>query len=164
MSGLFETDPDLRRVALRTPAGFIAFGFGAGLARHAPGTMGTLVAVPFAWLLKQLPAGWYGPAVLLTFLAGIYLCGSASRALGRKDPGGIVWDEMVGYWLTIALLPVTWAWWLAAFVLFRFFDIVKPWPITLAEKRLGGGLGIMLDDIVAALYAMAVLALAQRIL
>ena len=158
MTGLFETDPDLRRVALRTPAGFLAFGFGAGLARRAPGTMGTLMAVPFAWLLKQLPAIWYGPALLLSFVAGVYLCGAASRALGRKDPGGIVWDEMVGYWLTVAFLPVTWAWWLAAFVLFRFFDIVKPWPINLAERRFGGGLGIMFDDIIAALYAMAVLA------
>lgn len=164
MSKLFQTEPELRRIALRTPAGFLAFGFGSGLARHAPGTAGTLVAVPLAWLLKQLPAGWYGPAVLVTFLAGVYICGVASRALGRKDPGGIVWDEMVGYWLTVALVPVTWAWWLAAFALFRFFDILKPWPITVAEKRLGGGLGIMFDDIVAALYAMIILGVVQRIL
>jgi phosphatidylglycerophosphatase A len=164
MSRLFETDPDLRRVALRTPAGFLAFGFGSGLARRAPGTMGTLVAVPLAWILKQFPAAGYGSAVALSFVAGVYLCGAASRALGRKDPGGIVWDEMVGFWLTVAFLPVTWAWWLAAFVLFRIFDIVKPWPITLVEGRLSGGLGIMLDDIVAALYAMAVLAVAHQIL
>lgn len=163
MSTLFETDPDLRRAALRTPAGFFAFGFGAGLARRAPGTMGTLVAVPFAWMLKQLPAAWYLPAVALLFAVGVYLCGAASRELGRKDPGGIVWDEMVGYWLTVAFLPVTWVWWLAAFVSFRFFDIVKPWPITLAEKRLGGGLGIMFDDILAALYAMAVLAIMHQV-
>jgi phosphatidylglycerophosphatase A len=162
VSGFFETDPDLRRVALRTPAGFLAFGFGAGLASRAPGTMGTLVAVPIAWLLKLLPPVWYGPAVLLLFLAGVYLCGAASAMLGRKDPGGIVWDEMVGFWLTVALVPVTWAWWLAAFALFRLFDILKPWPIRLAERRLGGGLGIMFDDVIAALYAMAVLALLQR--
>ena len=164
MSGLFTSDPDLRRVALRTPAGFLAFGFGAGLARQAPGTAGTVVAVPLAWLLKQLPAAWYGPVVLLAFLAGIYLCGAAGRMLGRKDPGGIVWDEMVGYWLTVAFLPLAWAWWLAAFALFRLFDIVKPWPIRAVERRVGGGLGIMLDDVIAALYTMAMLALLQRVI
>jgi len=164
MTAFFENDPDLRRVALRTPAGFLAFGLGSGLARHAPGTMGTLLAVPFGLLLKQLPATWYGPVLLVLFAAGVYLCGAASRMLGQHDPGGIVWDEMVGYWLTVALVPVTWAWWLAAFVLFRFFDIVKPWPIRLAEQRLGGGLGIMVDDVIAAVYAMLVLAAIRNLL
>jgi len=91
------------------------------------------------------------------FLIGIPLCGAASRMLGRHDPGNIVWDEMVGYWLTVAFVPVSWAWWLAAFVAFRLFDILKPWPIRQLERRLGGGLGIMVDDVVAAVYAMAVL-------
>ena len=163
MSRLFETDPDLLRVALRTPTGIFAFGFGSGLARVAPGTVGTLLAVPLGWFLKQLPALWYGPVLLLLFLAGIYVCGAASRRLGQHDPGGIVWDEMVGYWLTVALIPVTWAWWLAAFLLFRLFDILKPWPIRQVEKRLGGGLGIMADDVIAALYAMAVLAILQHL-
>jgi phosphatidylglycerophosphatase A len=161
VSGLFETDAATRRVALRTPAGFFAFGFGAGLVRFAPGTMGTLMAVPFALLLAQLPLPAYGAALVAAFAAGLWFCGSASRALGREDPGGIVWDEMVGFWLTVALLPPAWGWWLAAFVLFRFFDIVKPWPVRLAERRFAGGLGIMLDDIVAALYAMLVLAALQ---
>jgi phosphatidylglycerophosphatase A len=161
---LLEQDTELRRVALRTPAGFLALGLGAGLFRHAPGTAGTLVAVPFALLLKQLPplAFWGVLAALL--LVGIPLCGSASRMLGRHDPGNIVWDEMVGFWLTVALLPVTWSWWLAAFVAFRFFDIVKPWPIRQLERRVTGGLGIMLDDIVAAFYAMLALGVVQRLL
>jgi phosphatidylglycerophosphatase A len=164
MTAFFENDPDLRRVALRTPAGFLAFGLGSGLARHAPGTMGTLLAVPFGLLLKQLPATWYGPVLLVLFVAGVYLCGAASRMLGQHDPGGIVWDEMVGYWLTVALLPMTWGWWLAGFVAFRFFDILKPWPIRRLERAVGGGLGIMLDDVLAALYAMLVLAAAQQFL
>ena len=164
MSTLFETDPNVPRVALRTPTGIFAFGFGSGLARLAPGTAGTLIAVPLAWFLKQLPAIWYGPALLLLFLAGVYFCGAASRRLGQHDPGGIVWDEMVGYWLTAAFVPLHWAWLLAAFVAFRFFDILKPWPIRLAEKRFGGGLGIMLDDIIAAVYAILVLFVAGVLL
>ena len=164
MKPLFETDAETRRVALRTPAGLFAFGFGSGLARFAPGTMGTLAAVPFALLLKQLPGLAYGAALVALFLAGVWFCGAASRALGRDDPGGIVWDEMVGYWQTVALLPPDWGWWLAAFVLFRCFDILKPWPIRQVERSFAGGLGIMLDDVFAALYAMLALGLAQRFL
>jgi phosphatidylglycerophosphatase A len=159
---LVEQDPDLRRVALRNPAGFLAFGFGSGLSRHAPGTAGTVAAIPFALLLKQLPVPAFWVALAVLFIAGIYLCGKASRMLGRHDPGNIVWDEMVGFWLTVALLPVTWAWWLAGFVAFRVFDILKPWPIRWLDRRVRGGVGIMLDDVVAALYAMLVLAAVQR--
>lgn len=157
MMTLFDTDPDTRRIALRSPTGFLAFGFGSGLSRFAPGTVGTLAAVPPGLLLKQLPPAGYWAALLLLFLAGIYLCGAASRALGRADPGGIVWDEMVAYWLAVALLPLAWSWWLAAFVLFRLFDILKPWPIRQLERRLGGGLGVMLDDVFAALYTILLL-------
>jgi len=159
---LVAQDEVLRRVALRTPAGLLACGLGAGLSRYAPGTAGTLVAVPFAILLKQLPPTLFWSALAALFLAGIPLCGAASRMLGHHDPGSIVWDEMVGYWLTVALLPVTWAWWLAGFAVFRFFDIVKPWPIRHLERLAGGGLGIMLDDVVAAAYSMLVLAALQH--
>jgi phosphatidylglycerophosphatase A len=164
VSGLFDTDAATRRVALRTPAGIFAFGFGAGLVRFAPGTAGTLMAVPFALLLAQLPLPVQGLVLATSFAAGVWLCAAASRALGRQDPGGIVWDEMVGFWLTVTLLPLTWAWWLAAFALFRFFDIVKPWPIRQVERRFAGGFGIMVDDVLAALYAMLVLAALQRLL
>lgn len=157
MPEFLDASPDARRIALRTPAGLLAFGFGAGLSRYAPGTVGTLVAVPFGLLLKGLPPAGYWAALALLFGLGVYVCGVASRALGRADPGGIVWDEMVGYWLAIALVPVSWAWWLAAFVLFRVFDIWKPWPIRQLERRVGGGLGVMLDDAVAAGYVLLLL-------
>jgi len=159
---LFNQDLDVRRVALGTPTGFVAFGFGSGLSRFAPGTAGTVAAIPFAILLKSLPLAWFWLLLGVFFLAGIYFCDVASKRLGQHDPGGIVWDEMVAYWLTVAFLPISWPWWLAAFFLFRFFDIWKPWPIRQVEKRFGGGLGIMLDDILAALYAMLILALCAR--
>ena len=162
MKPLLEADPNTRRVALRTPAGLLAFGFGAGLSRFAPGTAGTLVAVPLALLLKQLPQPAYWAALVLLFAAGVWICARASRDLGQADPGGIVWDEMVGYWLTVALLPASLSLWVLAFLLFRLFDILKPWPIRQLERGIGGGLGIMLDDVVAALYAMAVLEIGQR--
>ena len=162
MTSLIKQDPALRRLALRTPEGLLAFGFGAGLARHAPGTAGTVLAVPIALFLKSLPPGAFWPVLLLSFLLGIYVCGVCSKKLGVEDPGAIVWDEMVAFWLTVAFVPLSWPWWLAAFVLFRFFDIVKPWPIRTLEKHLHGGLGIMFDDLVAAVYAIAVLALAAE--
>ena len=161
MIQLFERDPAMRKVALGTPAGFLAFGFGSGLSRYAPGTMGTIAAIPLAAVLTALPGAWFWPLLVLLFIAGVWLCDVSSRRLGQHDPGGIVWDEMVAYWLTVAFVPVTWAWWLAAFMLFRFFDILKPWPIRQVEKRFDGGLGIMLDDIVAAVYAMIILAVLQ---
>jgi phosphatidylglycerophosphatase A len=164
MIELFDQDPEVRRVALGSPSGFLAFGFGSGLSRFAPGTMGTLAAIPLGLLLKALPDVWFWLVLLGAFLAGIYICDVSSRRLGRHDPGGIVWDEMVAYWLTVAFLPVSWTWWLAAFVLFRFFDIFKPWPIRQLEQRFAGGLGIMLDDIIAALFAMVILGAAARFL
>ena len=153
--------PSSRDLALGTPAGFLAFGFGSGLSPQAPGTMGTLAAIPLAIVFKLLPVFVFWPLLLLLFFLGIYLCDVTSKRLGENDPGGIVWDEMVAYWLTVAFVPLDWAWLAAAFLLFRVFDIFKPWPIRQVEKRFGGGLGIMLDDIVAALYAMALLQVAM---
>lgn len=153
-----------REVALGTAAGFFAFGFGSGLAPKAPGTVGTLAAIPVAVVLKLLPVSVFWPLLVLSFLAGIWLCGVTSDRLGQHDPGGIVWDEMVAYWLVVAFVPLHWAWLAAAFILFRLFDILKPWPIRRVEKRFGGGLGIMLDDIVAALYALVILRLAAYLL
>ena len=153
-----------RRVAFGSPSGFLAYGLGSGLAPWAPGTFGTLAAVPFALLLKGLVLPGYLLLLCGLFILGVAVCGRASERLGRHDPGGIVWDEMVGYWLAIALVPLHWAWLAGAFLAFRFFDILKPWPIRAVEKRFGGGLGIMLDDVVAALYAMLVLQLANMLL
>lgn len=145
-----------KAVALKSPEGFLAFGFGSGLLTRAPGTMGTLAAVPVAVLVSLAGFSWFW-FLVTTFTAGIWLCNRTTRKLGIEDYGGIVWDEMVGYWLVVAFLPFHWAWWLAAFVLFRIFDILKPWPISLVEERFDGGLGIMLDDILAALYSVVIL-------
>ena len=164
MNRLIESDPALRNVALRTLPGFLAFGLGSGLSRYAPGTMGTLAAIPFAFILKSLPPAGFWLLLIGSFLAGIKICDISSKRLGQHDPGGIVWDEMVAYWLSVAFIPVSWQWWLLAFVLFRFFDIVKPWPIRRVEKMFGGGLGIMLDDIVAAAYAMGLMYALQKLL
>lgn len=148
----------LKKAALGTPAGLLVFGFGSGLSPYAPGTMGTLVAIPFACALKTLHPLWYGVALLLTFALGVALCARISKRLGVHDHGGIVWDEMVGYWLAVALLPKQWQWFLAAFVLFRFFDILKPWPIRQLDRNCKGGFGIMIDDVVAGLYTLIPLA------
>ena len=152
----------LKKVALGTPAGFLAFGFGSGLSPFAPGTLGTLVAVPFACALKTLEPSWYSAVLLLAFALGVALCTRISKHLGVHDHGGIVWDEMVGYWLAVALVPNQWQWLLAAFVLFRFFDILKPWPIRQLDKKVSGGFGIMIDDVAAGLYTLAVLFVAQN--
>ena len=159
-----EVTPDriaLRKVVLGSPTGFLAFGFGSGLSPFAPGTMGTLVAVPFIFALRSLSEPVFWIALILLFAVGVYLCGHVSRKLGVHDHGGIVWDEMLGYWLSAALVPLQWPWLLAAFLLFRFFDILKPWPIRQLDKKVSGGFGIMIDDVVAALFTLIILAIVQ---
>ena len=119
----------------------------------APGTFGTLAAVPFYLLLHQLALLPYLLTVSVLALLGVWLCHVTSRDLGVHDHGGIVWDEMVGYWLTMAAAPAGWLWLALGFALFRLFDIWKPWPIRWADRQIHGGLGIMFDDILAAAYA-----------
>lgn len=154
----------LRAVALSTPSGFLAFGCGSGLSPRAPGTAGTAAAMLFAAPLVVLPLWISLPILLTAFLLGCYLCAEASRQLGVHDHGGIVWDEFVGIWLVLVFLPLSASWWLAAFVLFRLFDILKPWPIRWLDRHVHGGFGIMIDDVLAALYALAVLAIVQWLL
>jgi phosphatidylglycerophosphatase A len=149
-------------VALSTPAGFLAFGFGSGLSPKAPGTVGSLAAMPFAVVLVQMPLWASLGVVLIAFAAGIHLCSVTGRALGVHDHGGMVWDEFVGFWLVLLFIPFHWAWWLAAFALFRLFDIAKPWPIRWLDRRVGGGLGVMIDDVLAGVYALLPLVLLQR--
>jgi phosphatidylglycerophosphatase A len=139
------------------PVNFLAFGFGTGLAPFAPGTFGSLPGVLLFWATMDF--GLYvqlGLAGLLT-VSGIWLCGESARRIGVHDHGGIVWDEIAGMYLTLFLAPPTILGFAAAFGLFRLFDIVKPWPIRDLDHRLGGGLGIMLDDLAAAMYALILL-------
>ncbi|MCB1911303.1 MAG: phosphatidylglycerophosphatase A [Zoogloeaceae bacterium] len=147
------------------PAHFVACGFGSGLVPKGPGTAGTLAA----WLLYPLIRAPLSDAVFLAFLLAAFLFGiiaaeRTGRALGVSDHGAIVWDEMVPFWLILMLTPPTLAWQGAAFVIFRFFDIVKPPPIRWADQRIKGGLGVMVDDVLAAGYTLLVLALAHRII
>jgi len=146
-----------QQVALTTPAGFLAFGFGSGLAPKAPGTFGTLAAIPVYVLMTHLSWPWYLAALVASFVVGVYLCNRASDMLGVHDHGGIVWDEFVGLWLTLFLIPLEWQWLLLGFVLFRFFDIIKPFPIKWLDQKVSGGFGIMIDDVVAGLYAWIIL-------
>jgi len=147
----------------RNPVHFLAFGFGSGAVPVAPGTFGTLVAVPLYWLLAGYPLWLYLPVTVLLFAVGIWLCDVTSRDLGVHDHSGIVWDEIVGYLLTMTALPRTVTWAIAGFVLFRLFDIWKPWPIRWADRRITGGLGIMLDDILAGIYALLLLQIANTL-
>ena len=141
------------------PVHLVAFGFGLGLAPAAPGTVGTLLGVVFAWLALDLGILVQIGIGVAMFVAGIWICDNSSRRIGQHDPGGIVWDEIAAMYLTLLVAPTTISAWILAFVLFRFFDIVKPWPIRDLDHRMRGGLGIMLDDLVAALYAAILLAL-----
>lgn len=140
---------------LRDPGHLLALGFGSGLAPRAPGTagsvLGLLLAVPLLWM--PWPAA--GALVAFLFLAGIPLCARTATRLGTADHPAIVWDEVVGCLATLLAAPRGWPWLLGGFVLFRLFDILKPWPIRLIDRRVGGGLGIMLDDLLAATAAAA---------
>jgi phosphatidylglycerophosphatase A len=146
------------RVTLRTlldPIHFVAFGLGAGLAPRAPGTFGSAVGLVAAWWLLALPVGWRLGVVAAAIAAGIWLCGESARRLGVHDHPGIVFDEIAAVLFAALAVPDrSLAALLLLFVLFRFFDILKPWPIRDVDHRLGGGLGIMLDDLMAALYAV----------
>lgn len=142
---------------LFNPVHLLSVGFGSGLSPRAPGTAGTVVAIPLYLLIAELPLGWYLAIVLLGFVVGVYLCEATSKALGVHDHSGIVWDEIIGFLITMILVPVTWYWVLAGFLIFRFFDIVKPWPIRQADKNLHGGFGIMFDDVLAGIYALGCL-------
>ena len=143
------------RELLKRPVCFLGLGFGSGLAPKAPGTFGTLAAIPIYWLIKDLPLAIYLAITLVAFIAGIWICQQSADWLGKDDPSAVVWDEIVGYLITMIAAPSGWQWLLLGFVLFRFFDILKPWPISWADKSLHGGMGIMVDDVIAGLFAWA---------
>tara|TARA_R110000823_G_scaffold198080_7_gene329221 strand:+ start:27719 stop:28228 length:510 start_codon:yes stop_codon:yes gene_type:complete len=156
--------PPARPALLRNPAQFIAFGFGSGLFPVAPGTAGTLAAIPLYLLVADWSLLYYSAFVVVAALFGIWICGVASRQLGVHDHSGIVWDEFVGLWIALWAVPKEWIWILSACVVFRVFDIVKPWPISAIDRRVGGGFGIMADDIVAGLMTCLTLHIALWLL
>lgn len=149
--------------AVSHPAHFIALGFGAGLARYAPGTFGTLLAWPVGWALAGGSAAVMLAGVAGLFLLGVWACGLTGSHLGIHDHSSMVWDEFVAFLLVLAVVPRELDWQLAAFVAFRVFDIVKPPPIRWFERRYQGGFGVMFDDLLAAAYALLVLAVVKRL-
>jgi len=138
---------------LRHPAHLLAFGFGAGLAPKAPGTSGSMAALPIYYFAQMLPVADYAALVIVLFILGIAVCAKTERDLGVHDHPGIVWDEIVGMLASLFMAPAGWVWVAVGFGFFRLFDIWKPFPIGWINRRVGGGLGIMLDDLLAALFA-----------
>jgi phosphatidylglycerophosphatase A len=148
---------------LKDPVHLVALGFGAGLSPVGPGTVGSLLALAPAWLIAGWPWPWRLLLVACAFFAGVWICGESARRLQCRDPGAIVFDEIVGMLATSLALAPDLAGLFLAFGLFRLFDIVKPWPIRDLDHRLHGGFGIMLDDVVAALYAAVCLQVVQAL-
>jgi phosphatidylglycerophosphatase A len=150
-------EPGLWKTVLGDPVHVLAFGFGSGLVPKAPGTAGSIPGVLLAWGTLPLALEWRLGIAFLLILSGIWICGESARRLGTHDHPGIVWDEITGMYMTLLVAPPQIALWALGFGLFRLFDIWKPWPIRDLDHRLAGGTGIMLDDLVAALYAAVLL-------
>ncbi|TEW54995.1 phosphatidylglycerophosphatase A [Psychromonas sp. RZ22] len=159
---------DLKGLKLSNPIHFAAVGFGSGLAPKAPGTFGTLAAIPLFYLLAMMSIEWYVATLVITSFAGFWFCHATSEAMGVHDHKAIVWDEFVGYWITMLpvlmlypenhqgqVIPVIWV--AVGFLLFRFFDVLKPFPISWLDKKVDGGFGIMIDDIVAGIISAVIL-------
>jgi len=143
---------------LLNPVHLLAFGFGSGLSPKMPGTMGTVMGV-LLYLLYPAQLDWriYGIILLVAIIAGVFICHLSANAMDVHDHPSIVWDEIVGFWITMFMVPKTWEWIVVGFLLFRFFDILKPWPISALDSKVKGGLGIMLDDIVAAIFSLLII-------
>lgn len=135
----------------------LATGFGSGLLPFSPGTFGTVAAIPFYLCFVYAPDWTFWLFTLLVCLVGPYICGKAADDIGVHDHKAIVWDEFAGFFITMCLVPFSWINVLIGFVLFRFFDIIKPWPISWLDKHVHGGLGIMIDDIVAGIISAGIL-------
>jgi phosphatidylglycerophosphatase A len=156
-----------RHALLATPAGWLACGFGSGLAPVAQGTFGSLAALLPWLLLRELPLPIYLAVLLIGFAAGVRACNMASRALGVADHRSLVWDEFIGQWvalLPLLVLPAPWWAIVLGFLLFRLFDVWKPWPISWLDRRVKGGMGVMVDDVVAGAFTAVVLALGLHLL
>lgn len=148
-----------QNVKLTNPIHFLAVGLGSGMFSKMPGTMGSIASIPLWFLFAYLPDFAYGDIIywilmLLTFILGCYVCDKTSIDTKTHDSGNIVWDEFVGMWITLFFIPqITVFWVIAAFLLFRIFDIIKPWPIRCFDQKVHGGVGIMIDDVIAAIFS-----------
>lgn len=142
---------------VKDPVLLLAFGFGSGLSKKMPGTLGTVAAVPIYLALMQADSRIYLAVTVLSIVLGILICDRAAKKLDVHDFGGIVWDEIAGFLITMCWLPFSWQSLLAGFALFRLFDIFKPWPIRWLDRHVEGGFGIMIDDVVAGIFAAIVL-------
>ncbi|WP_290648902.1 phosphatidylglycerophosphatase A [Aquisalimonas sp.] len=157
--------PSLKgRATLTNPVHFLALGFGTGLAPRAPGTVGTLAGIALYVLLLALPLWGYLVATLIVVIAGVWICDRAARDFGVHDHPAIVWDEVAGFLITMIAAPVGILWVITGFVLFRAFDVLKPWPISWLDRRVGGGFGIMADDVLAGVFAAVCLQLLAMII
>ena len=146
------------RLSLLNPVHFLALGFGSGLAAKMPGTFGTLAALPLVVLLSHFASfSVYLLVTIVVSILGIWICGKTAEDMGVHDDSSIVWDEVAGMLITMLAVPLSWQTLLAGFVLFRFFDILKPWPISYLDKHVHGGFGIMIDDVLAGVFALGVL-------
>lgn len=151
------------RSVWHNPLHFIAFGFGSGAVPVGPGTVGTLLAVPFYLLLRQLSLAHYIAAVLLITILAIFISEKVSRDIGEHDHPGMNIDEFVGFFVTMIAAPPAWQWIIVGFVLFRLFDIFKPPPISWVDRHVGGGFGMIFDDILAGIFALVVMQLLSLI-
>lgn len=149
-----ENAKDRLKKTFTNPFYFIALGFGSGLSRWMPGTTGSLAAIPVYLLFQPLDIEWQLLIIVIAFALGVFICDWVAKDMAVKDPGCIVWDEFVGLWITYLMLPPGWIWLVVGFLLFRLFDIWKPWPVSWLDRQLSGGLGIMADDVAAGLYAL----------
>ena len=153
-----EKDMAKSRLKMSNPWHLLATGFGSGLSPVMPGTMGSIAAIPLWYVLDWLPLEPYLLMLVISTVVGIYICHRAAKDMGVHDHGSVVWDEFVGMWITLMAIPNnSWQWVLAGFLVFRIFDIWKPQPIRWLDKHVHGGLGIMLDDIIAAIFAVIIL-------
>jgi phosphatidylglycerophosphatase A len=146
------------RVSLTNPVHLLALGFGSGLAPKMPGTFGTLAALPVVVLLSYYASfSVYLIVTILVSIVGVRICGRTAEDMGVHDDSSIVWDEVAGMMITMLAVPLSWQTLLVGFLLFRLFDILKPWPISYLDKHVHGGFGIMIDDVLAGLFALGIL-------
>jgi phosphatidylglycerophosphatase A len=156
--------PTIPESMWQNPWHFIAFGFGSGALPIAPGTFGTLLTIPFYLVLQNLSVPLYCIAVLIITLASMWLCERVTNEIHIHDHQGMCLDEFVGFLVTMIYAPHGWLWVLIGFGLFRLFDIWKPWPIKFVDEKVGGGVGIILDDVLAGIYSMIIIQLFARVL